>query len=89
MTNGEQQIQVEIDDMTLGPYGVGRVQGKAILVANSAPGDVLRISITSQHRDYSVARLDTIVRPGPSRRSTPCAFLPRCGGCDWQQLAYP
>lgn len=89
MTREEQQIQVEIDDMTLGPYGVGRVQGKAILVANSAPGDVLRISITSRHRDYSVARLDTMVQPGRARRSPPCAFLPRCGGCDWQQLAYP
>jgi 23S rRNA (uracil1939-C5)-methyltransferase len=89
MTKAEEHFQVEIDGMTMGPYGVGRLEGKAILVANSAPGDMLRISITDSHRDYSVARLDSVLRPGPSRRPTPCAFLPRCGGCDWQQIVYP
>src|ERR1700726_2093273 len=89
MVKSEEQVQVEIDDMTMGPYGVGRLEGKAILVANSAPGDLLRVSISESHRDYSVASLEGILRPGPSRRSAPCVFLPRCGGCDWQQIAYP
>ncbi len=88
MSQGKHQYQVEIEDMTLGPYGVGRVDGKALLVPNSAPGDMLRVSVISEHRDYSVARLDHILQPGPSRRPTPCPFLPRCGGCDWQQIAY-
>ncbi len=89
MIKEEEQFQIAIDDMTLGPYGIGRSEGKAILVANAAPGDVLRISIAESHRDYSVARLNGVIRPGPSRRSAPCVFLPRCGGCDWQQIAYP
>jgi 23S rRNA (uracil1939-C5)-methyltransferase len=89
MNSGAQQIEVEIEGVTLGPYGVGRVDGKAILVANAAPGDILGVSITQSHRDYSVARLDRILRPGPARRTPPCVFLPRCGGCDWQQLLYP
>ncbi len=89
MIKREEQFQVEIEDMTMGPYGIGRLEGKAILVANSAPGDVLGVSITESHRDYSVAGLKSILRPGPSRRLTPCVFLPRCGGCDWQQLVYP
>ena len=55
MIKKEEQFEVEIDDMTVGPYGVGRLDGKAILVANSAPGDLLRVSITQSHRDYSVA----------------------------------
>jgi 23S rRNA (uracil1939-C5)-methyltransferase len=89
MIKKEEQFQVEIDEMTMGPYGIGRLEGKAILVANSAPGDLLRVSISESHRDYSVASLEGILRPGPSRRSAPCVFLPRCGGCDWQQIAYP
>lgn len=89
MIKKEEQLEIEIDDMTMGPYGIGRLDGKAILVANSAPGDLLRISINESHRDYSVAGLKSIVRTGPSRRSAPCVFLPRCGGCDWQQIAYP
>ena len=89
MIEKDDQFQIEIDDMTMGPYGIGRLEGKAILVANSAPGDLLQVSITESHRDYSVAALDSIMRPGPSRRPSPCVFLPRCGGCDWQQIGYP
>ncbi|HEY2108225.1 MAG TPA: hypothetical protein VGH29_20670, partial [Candidatus Binataceae bacterium] len=89
MIKSEKQFAVEIDDMTIGPYGVGRLAGKAILVANSAPGDLLAVSISESHRDYSVAAIKSILRPGASRRPTPCGFLPRCGGCDWQQIAYP
>jgi len=88
MSSGEGHCQVRIDDMTLGPYGIGRAQGKALLVANAAPGDVLDVSITGNHRDYSVARMENIAQSSPARRSTPCPFLPRCGGCDWQQLSY-
>jgi 23S rRNA (uracil1939-C5)-methyltransferase len=89
MTKEERRFEVAIDDMTLGPYGVGRRDGKAILVANAAPGDLLQVSVTESHRDYTLARLDTVVRGGPERRDAPCVFLPRCGGCDWQQMTYP
>jgi 23S rRNA (uracil1939-C5)-methyltransferase len=89
MSKENQRCRVEIDDMTWGPYGVGRIEGKAIMVANAAPGDVLEVSIADSRRDYSLARLERVVREGPSRRSPPCPFLPRCGGCDWQQISYP
>jgi 23S rRNA (uracil1939-C5)-methyltransferase len=88
MVTEGRQFQLEIEEMTLGPYGIGHRDGKALLVANSAPGDVLKVSIADARRDYSVARLDQIIEPGASRRVPPCPFLPRCGGCDWQQINY-
>lgn len=75
--------------MTLGPYGVGHLDGKAVLVPNSAPGDVLTVAAVHQRRDWALARIEALVRPGPQRRAPPCPYLPRCGGCDWQQIAYP
>jgi 23S rRNA (uracil1939-C5)-methyltransferase len=88
MSKAQEHFEIEIDDVALGPYGVGRIDGKAVMVPNTAPGDRARVVITSAHRDYAVARLDDIVRPGASRRVPPCPFLPRCGGCDWQQISY-
>jgi 23S rRNA (uracil1939-C5)-methyltransferase len=81
--------EIEINAMTFGPYGVGRIDGKSIMVAQAVPGDLLEVAITSERRDYAIARIERIVRAGTDRRDTPCAYLPRCGGCDWQQIAYP
>jgi 23S rRNA (uracil1939-C5)-methyltransferase len=81
--------EVEINTMTFGPYGVGRIDGKSVMVPHTAPGDVLEVAFKSERRDYAIARIDRIIRPGASRRDPPCQFLPRCGGCDWQQIEYP
>lgn len=81
--------QLEIETMTLGPYGVGHLDGKTVMVPNAVPGDLLEIRIKLERRDYSVAEIERVLRPGPNRRHPPCPFLPRCGGCDWQQISYP
>lgn len=80
---------VEITDLTIGRYGVGRIDGRAVMVPNAVPGDLLEVAIESERRDYAVGRIERIIRAGAERRVPPCPFLPRCGGCDWQQLSYP
>ena len=81
--------EIEINTMTFGPYGVGRIDGKSVMVPQAVPGDLLEVAVTSERRDYVIARIDRILRPGANRRQTPCEYLPRCGGCDWQQIDYP
>jgi 23S rRNA (uracil1939-C5)-methyltransferase len=39
-------------------------------------------------RDYAIARPVRLIEAGPDRREPPCRYLPRCGGCDWQQINY-
>jgi 23S rRNA (uracil1939-C5)-methyltransferase len=80
--------QLEITVMTLGPYGVAHLDGKAVMVPNAAPGDLLEAYIEVNRREHAIARIERIVRPGSDRREAPCRFLPRCGGCDWQQIDY-
>lgn len=81
--------QLEIETMTLGPFGVGHLDGKTVMVPNVVTGDLVDVRMKSEHRDYSLAEVERILRPGPGRRQPPCPFLPRCGGCDWQQISYP
>jgi 23S rRNA (uracil1939-C5)-methyltransferase len=80
--------QVEIAAMTFGPFGIGRIDGRTVMVPNAAPGDVLEVAIAAERRDYAVAKIERIITPGAARRDPPCPYLPRCGGCDWQQIAY-
>ncbi|MGH7780626.1 MAG: class I SAM-dependent RNA methyltransferase [Candidatus Binataceae bacterium] len=81
--------EIEITGMTLGPYGLGHRDGKTIMVPNVAPGDRLEVAVRSERRDYSLGSIERIVAGGAARRATPCPYLPRCGGCDWQQIEYP
>ncbi len=81
--------QVEITAMTFGPFGVGRLDGKAVMVPNAAPGDLLEVTVVQERAGYLVARAERVLEAGAVRRTPPCPYLPRCGGCDWQQIAYP
>lgn len=78
----------QITGMTFGPYAVGRLDGKTVMVPNAAPGDLVEIEIAAERRDYSIGRIARIMRAGADRRDPPCPYLPRCGGCDWQQIGY-
>ncbi len=74
--------------MTFGPYGVGRLDGKAVMVPHAAPGDLLEVTVVQERGGYLIARAERVLKAGAARRTPPCPYLPRCGGCDWQQIAY-
>jgi 23S rRNA (uracil1939-C5)-methyltransferase len=80
--------EIEITAMTFGPFGLGHLDGKAVMVPNAVAGDRLEVSIEAARRDYSLAKIGAILRLSPDRRDAPCPFLPRCGGCDWQHIDY-
>ena len=80
--------EVEISAMTFGPSGIGRIGAKTAMVPGCVPGDLLEVGVESERRGYIIARIERVIRPGPSRRIPPCPYLPRCGGCDWQQIEY-
>ena len=80
--------EIEINAMTFGPFGVGRHDGKAVMVPGAVAGDIVEVEIVSERRDYAVAKIREVIRASAERRVAPCPFLPRCGGCDWQHIDY-
>jgi len=84
----QRTVTVEISDMTFGRLGVGRVGGKAVMVPFTAPGDLVEVELIREHKSYLEGRPLKVLRSSPSRRTAPCRFFPRCGGCDWQHITY-
>ena len=82
-------MEIEITAMTFGPYGVGHSEGKAVLLPGVAPGDLVEAAVVAERNGYTLARAQRFLRSSSDRREPPCRFVPRCGGCDWQQLDYP
>ncbi len=75
-----------IDSLAYGPHGVARVDGKVLFVRGVAPGDVVELRVREDRGRFAWADAVRVVERGPARRDPPCEYLPRCGGCPWQQV---
>lgn len=82
------ELTLKIDSLAYGPYGVGRNEGKVILVPQTAPGDEAQIQVVEERRNYVIAKLLRLVKPSPLRQAPPCPYFGPCGGCPWQHLQY-
>ena len=77
-----------IDSLTHGPWGLGRSDGKVVLVPMTVPGDQVAAEVVEEHKRYSVARAVSVLRPSPARRTAPCPYVGDCGGCPWQHVSH-
>ncbi len=83
-------FDVRIDSLANGAAGIGRLpNGKAVFVEGTAPGDLVRVDIISDKGSFARAELAEIIEASESRVPETCACAGICGGCPWQQVAYP
>jgi 23S rRNA (uracil1939-C5)-methyltransferase len=68
--------------------GLGRPGGRVVLVPRAHPGDRVRVRLTEVHAGWAEGSLVEVLDPAPERRPSPCPYVPRCGGCAHQDLAY-
>lgn len=80
--------ELTITGMTAEGSGVGRVEGVAVFVAASAPGDRLLIRIIKVSKNYAVGRVEKILEPSPARVPVDCSVFHPCGGCVYRHLSY-
>ena len=87
-TNAKSEISLEIDALSYGPYGIGRHQGKAVMIPATAPGDTVAARIVESNDKYDIGAMVRLVAPSPARQNPPCPYVGECGGCCWQHLRY-
>ena len=88
-----QEIELDIATLTNLGSGLGRVvlanSGWVVMVPFSLPGERVRARVFRNHKNFSEADLVEVLTPSPHRVQPPCAVFGRCGGCQYQHLAYP
>ncbi len=87
-TNAKNELTLEIDSLSYGPYGIGRHAGKVVMVPNTAPGDTVAARIVDSKERYAVGEAIRIMVSSPARQNPPCPYVGECGGCSWQHLHY-
>lgn len=80
--------EVLIERILPGGLGLAHAEGRTLLVALAAPGDLLRVRVCETRGKVSFASIVEIIKPSPERVEPPCPYFGRCGGCDFQQLSY-
>ena len=89
------EIELEISTLTNLGSGLGRValtgetEAKwVVMVPFTLPGERVRARVYRNHKNFSEADLVTVLTPSPHRVTPRCALYGRCGGCQYQHLAY-
>lgn len=88
MLNLNDQIEIKIEKMANEGKGLGRHDNQVIFVPFSAPGDLLKVSITRVTRSFLEAEIVQIIEPSPHRVQAPCPYYGDCGGCNFQHINY-
>ena len=81
-------LEVEIERILPGGYGLAHAAGKTVFVSLAVPGDRLRVRVDRQQGNVVFATIEEILVASPDRIEPPCPYFGRCGGCDFQQLSY-
>ncbi len=81
-------FNIRIEDMTDEGLGIGHVDGMAVFVKDTAPGDVAEIRIVKVKRSYAFGRLEKLIEASADRVEPSCPVARQCGGCTLQHISY-
>jgi 23S rRNA (uracil1939-C5)-methyltransferase len=79
---------VTIEKPVYGGAFLARLEGKAVFVPLTLPGEQARIRITQSKPGYVTAEADEILTAAAERVSPACPHFGVCGGCDYQHAGY-
>lgn len=79
---------VQIEKPIYGGSFLARVEGKAVFVPLTLPGERARVRIVEDKRGYATAEVDEIVAAAAERIAPACRYFGACGGCHYQHADY-
>lgn len=82
------EIDLTIDSAAFKGKGIGNIDGLAVFVPNTAPGDRVKTRIIKKKKSYLEGKLLEVLEEGPNRIEPRCQHARNCGGCNWQHVSY-
>ena len=84
-----QKLKIEIEKIVFGGEGLGRIDGFAVFVPMSVPGDKLEIDIISVKKSYARGLITRIIEPSKDRiEDLSKVSFEDFDGCDFGMLKY-
>jgi 23S rRNA (uracil1939-C5)-methyltransferase len=85
-----QKVELRLDGIAHGGEAFGRDGSRMIFVPFAIPGERVRVELLEEKPRWARARLLDVLEPSPDRVEPPCPYFgpEKCGGCQWQHIAY-
>ena len=84
----ERSVLVQIEKPIYGGSFLARLEGKAIFVPLTLPGEEAHVRIVEEKRSFATAEPERIVRAASNRVEPDCPHFGACGGCQYQHADY-
>lgn len=81
-------VQLYITDLTDDGKGIGHVDGMAVFVDKTVPGDTVKAKVTKVKKRYAFADMAELITPSENRVSAACPYFGKCGGCALSEINY-
>lgn len=82
------EIILNVTDVTNEGSGVGKSGGMAVFVPLTAVGDKARVKILKVKKNYAFGKLIEIIEPSADRITPDCPVFNKCGGCVFRHISY-
>ena len=79
-------IQAVVESLTHDARGVARVNGKAVFIGGTLPGEEVMFTYVNQHKRYDEGCLVEVLKPSAHRVEPRCVHFSVCGGCSLQHM---
>ena len=81
-------MKIKIEDYGMNGEGVGKNQGKIVLIPSALVDEVVECEEVKDYGNYSTAKLTKVVSASENRTKEKCEVANACGGCDLQHMCY-
>lgn len=81
-------IELTIDDLSDTGDGVGRWEQRVVFVPDTVPGDRVLVRLVHVKPRFAQAAIQQILQASAHRHRPSCIVADKCGGCQWQHIAY-
>ncbi len=81
-------ITLTVTAMSSEGSGIGRYEGIAVFVPQTAVGDTAEVKILKVKSNCAYGRLERLLAPSPDRAQPDCPVFSRCGGCVYRHISY-
>lgn len=79
---------VEIVRMDHHGRGIGYIEGKIVFVPNTLVGEIIKIEIKVEKKNYLEGKIINVIKQSPKRKESLCPYFGDCGGCNLLHLNY-